>query len=70
MSKLKLRARQRTRLFQNIFIKGLHCEGRVHRITPLSRYRKRGAGEEGKRCGWVDVVTQVHTKLNPSPSQR
>ncbi|CAG9188634.1 hypothetical protein BVI2075_1280001 [Burkholderia vietnamiensis] len=30
----------------------MHCEGRVHRITPLSRYRKRGAGEEGKRCGW------------------
>ncbi|CAG9225060.1 hypothetical protein BVI434_440035 [Burkholderia vietnamiensis] len=50
--------------------KGLHCEGRVHRITPLSRYRKRGAGEEGKRCGWVVVMTQAHTKLNPSPSRR
>ncbi|MBR7912647.1 hypothetical protein, partial [Burkholderia vietnamiensis] len=47
MSKLKPRARQRTRLFQNIFTKGLHCERQVHRITPLSRYRKRGA--EGRR---------------------
>ena len=57
------------RAFNIFFTNPLRAAGRVSRITPLSRYRQRGA-EEGKRSSLVASGTATRRAKENEPRSR